>query len=71
MNFWRICCDSSEIEKARLLMAERLRSSRTRLMSFSSEAASLGVTTVESALRPSLCCESVSLAESYGMASLG
>lgn len=45
VNFWTSSCDSFETEKARLLMAERLRSSRILLMSSSSERASFGVTT--------------------------
>jgi len=45
VNFWTSSCDSLEIENARLFTAARLRSSRMRLMSSVSEAASVGVTT--------------------------
>lgn len=45
VNFWTSSWDSLEREKARLFTAERLSSSRMRLMSSSSLDASFGVTT--------------------------
>jgi hypothetical protein len=52
VNFWTSSCDSLDTEKARLLMADRLRSSRILLISFSSERASFGVTTFSLGERP-------------------
>lgn len=45
VNFWTRSWDSLEKEKALLLTAARLRSSRMRFISSVSEAASVGVTT--------------------------
>lgn len=45
MNCWTNCWDSLEREKARLLTADRFRSSRTRFMSSVSFVASSGETT--------------------------
>lgn len=46
MNFAATSCEPCEMEKTRLLTAERFKSSKTLLISSVSEAASLGVTTL-------------------------